>query len=65
MEDLAFTELSAAVNSQDGGRLGILFHIKGEHAPPTRKQITLTWLEVAVHRKFRRPLDLPWAPRWI
>ena len=58
MEDLAFTELRAEVNSQAGGRLGILFHIKGEHSPPTRKEINLTWLEVAT-RKFRRPLDLP------
>jgi hypothetical protein len=58
MEDLAFTELRAEVNSQAEGRLGVLFHIKGEHAPPKTQAINLTWLEV-ITRKINRPLPLP------
>jgi hypothetical protein len=58
MEDLAFTELRAQVNSQAEGRLGVLFHIKGEHAPPKTQAINLTWLEV-ITRKINRPLALP------
>lgn len=58
MEDLAFTELRAEVNSQAEGRLGVMFHIKGEHAPPKAQVINLTWLEV-ITRKIKRPLALP------
>lgn len=58
MEDLAFTELSAEVNSLAEGRLGVLFHIKGEHAPPTRQAIRLSFREV-VTRKISRTLPLP------
>jgi hypothetical protein len=58
MEDLAFTELRAEVNSQSEGRLGVLFHIKGEHAPPKPQAINLTWLEV-ITRRINRPLALP------
>ena len=58
MEHLAFTELSAEVASQDGGRLGVLFHIKGEHAPPTKQTIQLTWGEV-LRRRIDRVVPLP------
>jgi hypothetical protein len=58
MEDLAFTELSAEVNSLAGGRLGVLFHIKGEHAPPKQQTIQLSFREV-LSRKITRKLPLP------
>jgi hypothetical protein len=58
MEDLAFTELKAEVNSQSQGRLGVLFHIKGEHSPAKPQAINLTWLEVLT-RRINRPLTLP------
>jgi len=34
LENLAFTEMDARVDSQADGRLGVRFHIKGEHSPP-------------------------------
>ncbi|MFN3229872.1 MAG: YdbH domain-containing protein, partial [Asticcacaulis sp.] len=37
MENLAFDSLSAEVNSLPGGRLGVLFRIKGRHDPPQRQ----------------------------
>ena len=58
MEDLAFTELSAQVASRPQGRLGVIFHIKGEHSPPTPQAIRLTLREILT-RKFQRKLPLP------
>jgi len=58
MEHLAFSELSAQVDSQAGGRLGVVFHIKGEHQPPTPQQIRLSWREVLT-RQINRQLPLP------
>ena len=58
MEHLSFTELRAEVDSLAKGRLGVLFHIKGEHKPPTQQQINLSWREVLT-RKIERVLPLP------
>jgi hypothetical protein len=58
MEHLAFSELTAQVDSQAKGRLGVLFHIKGEHQPPQPQQITLTWREILT-RRITRQLPLP------
>lgn len=58
MEDLAFTELSAQVASRPEGRLGVIFHIKGEHSPPTPQAIRLTLREILT-RRFQRQLPLP------
>ncbi|MFD1191386.1 intermembrane phospholipid transport protein YdbH family protein [Phenylobacterium conjunctum] len=58
MEDLAFTELSAKVASRPEGRLGVIFHIKGEHSPPTPQAIRLTLREILT-RRFQRQLPLP------
>ncbi|NEX94813.1 YdbH domain-containing protein, partial [Caulobacter sp. 17J65-9] len=59
LEHLNFEQLDAQVNSLPGGRLGILFHIKGEHAPPERKEITLSLMDVLKKRFFERELPLP------
>ncbi|HEX5379632.1 MAG TPA: YdbH domain-containing protein [Phenylobacterium sp.] len=58
MESLAFNELNARVDSQAGGRLRVLFHIKGEHSPPTRQTIQLAWGEV-IRRRIDRIVPLP------
>ena len=58
LEHLAFTELKAQVNSLAGGKLGVLFHIKGRHQPPQDQQIRLTWRE-ALTRRIDRQLPLP------
>lgn len=58
LEHLAFDQLEATLNSQEGGRLGIRFKIKGEHAPPTNQKIRLTLREI-ISRKITRELPLP------
>lgn len=59
MEHLAFDLLDAEVNSLPGGRLGVLFHVRGEHSPPQRQEIRLT-LGQLIRRDFlNRELPLP------
>ena len=60
MENLDFSALDAKVDSLAEGRLGIVFHIKGEHNPPTRTSpdIRLSWREV-VGRKITQKIPLP------
>ena len=59
MEHLAFDLLDAEVNSLPGGRLGVLFHIRGEHAPPERQEIRLTLAELISRNFLNRELPLP------
>lgn len=58
LEHLTFTELDAKVDSQVDGRLGVRFHIKGEHAPPKSQAIKLTLRELFT-QKIQRTLPLP------
>ncbi len=44
--------------SRPEGRLGVIFHIKGEHSPPTPQAIRLTLREILT-RRFQRQLPLP------
>ncbi len=59
MENLAFQSLDAEINSLPKGRLGILFHIKGENAPPTHQEIRLTPLELITRSFLTKKLPLP------
>jgi hypothetical protein len=59
MEDLAFDEMGATVNSLPNGRLGVLFHIKGRHDPPQKKQIRLSVMDLIRQRFMGKPLPLP------
>lgn len=59
MENLAFEDLTADVNSQDGGRVGMLFHIKGRHDPPQRQELRLTVAELISRKFLERKLPLP------
>jgi hypothetical protein len=59
MENLAFSQLSAQVNSLPAGRLGVVFHINGEHSPPQRQEIRLSYLELARRKFLDKPLPLP------
>jgi hypothetical protein len=59
MEDLAFEEMGATVNSLPNGRLGVLFHIKGRHDPPEKKQIKLSAMDLIRQRFLGKPLPLP------
>ncbi|MBU2135866.1 MAG: YdbH domain-containing protein, partial [Alphaproteobacteria bacterium] len=59
MEHLAFDLLDAEVNSLPGGRLGVLFHVRGEHSPPQRQEIRLTLGELIRRDFLNRELPLP------
>ncbi len=61
MEHLAFDLLDAEVNSLPGGRLGVLFHIRGAHSPPERQEIRLTPGELIRRDFMNRPLPLPFG----
>ena len=58
MEDLAFDTMSAEVASRPGGRLGVIFRIKGRHDPPKKAEIRLSLQEVLT-RRIKRKLPLP------
>jgi hypothetical protein len=59
MEDLSFDVLSADVNSLDGGRVSVLFHIRGRHDPPQRQELRLTLSELISRQFLNRKLPLP------
>ncbi|WGM32414.1 YdbH domain-containing protein [Brevundimonas sp. NIBR11] len=59
MENLAFDTLTADVDSQDGGRLGVRFHIVGRHDPPQRQELRLTLAELISRQFLNRTLPLP------
>jgi hypothetical protein len=59
MENLSFDTLTADVDSQDGGRLGVRFHILGRHDPPQNQELRLTWLELIRRDFLNRNLPLP------
>lgn len=59
MENLAFDQLEAGVNSTDKGRLGILFHIKGEHDPKVVEKARVGILDLLRGRAFDKRIALP------
>lgn len=59
MENLSFDQLSADVNSLDGGRVAVLFHIRGRHDPPRRQELRLTLSELISRSFLNRKLPLP------
>lgn len=59
MENLHFQTLEAAVNSTNKGRLGVLFHVKGEHDPKVPEKARVSLLEVLRGTVFQRRIPLP------
>ncbi|MDQ1155108.1 YdbH domain-containing protein [Brevundimonas sp. SORGH_AS_0993] len=59
MENLSFDQLSADVNSLDGGRISVLFHIRGRHTPPQRQELRLTLAELISRQFLNHTLPLP------
>jgi hypothetical protein len=59
MENLAFDQLEAGVNSTDNGRLGILFHVKGRHAPKVAEKAKVGILDLLRGRAFDKRIALP------
>ncbi|CAN7528748.1 YdbH domain-containing protein [Phenylobacterium sp. LjRoot225] len=59
MEHLAFSTLTAGIDSRDDGRLAVLFHIIGKHDPPQRQEIRLSFLDLIQKKFLGRKLPLP------
>ncbi|HEX6860384.1 MAG TPA: YdbH domain-containing protein [Caulobacteraceae bacterium] len=59
MENLAFDEMEATVNSLDKGRLGVLFRIKGYHDPKVAKEARVSIFDALRGDAFKKPLPLP------
>lgn len=59
MENLVFDQLEAGVNSTDNGRLGILFHVKGQHAPKVAEKAKVGILDLLRGRAFDKRIALP------
>lgn len=59
MENLHFETLEAGVNSTDKGRLGVLFHIKGEHDPKIVEKAKIGLMELLNGSAFQRRIPLP------
>ena len=59
MENLSFSTLEAGVNSTDKGRLGVLFHIKGEHDPKIVEKARIGLMELLNGSAFQRRIPLP------
>ena len=59
MENLAFDQLDASVNSLAGERLGIVFHLKGQHDPPQRQRATVRLSDLLGGKVLSKPIPLP------
>ena len=59
MENLSFDTLEAGVSSTDKGRLGVLFHIKGEHDPKVIEKAKIGLMELLNGSAFQRRIPLP------
>jgi hypothetical protein len=59
MENLHFETLEAGVNSDGQGRLGVLFHIKGEHDPKIAEKAKIGLMELLNGSAFQRRIPLP------
>lgn len=59
LANLAFTDLDAEVESRPGGRLGVVFHIKGRHDPPTAQEAYVPLRGLADGSAFQKSIPLP------
>ncbi|MGZ3298316.1 MAG: hypothetical protein ACXU8O_04840 [Asticcacaulis sp.] len=59
MEHLSFDQLDAKLNSQDGGVLDTVFHIKGRFDPPRPQKATVSVRDYLSGAWMHKPLNLP------
>lgn len=59
LENLAFETLEADVASRPGGRLGLIFRIKGRYDPPVKQTATLAIADVLNGTAFQKKIPLP------
>lgn len=59
LENLSFDQLSADLNSVPGGRLQIVFHIKGRSDPPKPQQAEVGLVDLINGSALQKPIPLP------
>jgi Dicarboxylate transport len=59
MEHLAFDQLNASLNSIAGGRLQVIFHIRGKSAPPKPQQAEVGLMDLINGTALQKPIPLP------
>lgn len=59
LENLAFDQLEAKVDSRPQGRLGVVFHLKGRNDPPTKQRARIKVTDLARGTAFDKPIPLP------
>jgi hypothetical protein len=59
LENLAFDQMSAELNSVPGGRLKILFHIKGRSDPPQHQVAEVPITDIINGTALTKPIPLP------
>lgn len=59
LENLAFDELEAKVDSRPEGRLGVIFHLKGRNDPPVAEKARISVVDLARGTAFDKPIPLP------
>lgn len=59
MENLAYDQLSADINSIAGGRLQIVFHIKGHSDPPRPQHAEIAVADILNGSALQKPIALP------
>lgn len=59
LENLSFDQLSADLNSVPGGRLQVVFHIKGRSDPPKPQQAEVGLVELINGSALQKPIPLP------
>ena len=59
LENLAFEQMSAELNSVANGRLQVVFHIKGKSDPPTRQVAEVAITDIINGTALYKPIPLP------
>ena len=59
LEDLAFSELNAAIASRSQGRLGVVFHIRGRHEPQVGESDRIPLMALLGGHAFDERIPLP------
>jgi hypothetical protein len=59
MENLAFDQLDASMNSIAGDRLSVLFHISGRHDPPHKQKAVIAVGDLIGGHALAKPIALP------
>jgi hypothetical protein len=59
MENIAYDQLSADLNSIAGGRLQVVFHVKGHSDPPKPQQAEIAVTDILNGSALQKPIALP------